>query len=197
MTAANHFEEKELVSRLIAGDEAAFKILYDQYSERLHGYLLKLLKIDTAAVEILQDTFVKVWTHRAQIDPQQSFRSYLFRIAENASCDFFRKAGRDKKLREKLISIASSQYKHEEEQAMVKEEVQHLYAAINALPPQRRQVFQLVKMEGKSYAEVSRELNISASTISDHIVKATRYLRQRLQKEQSAAMLLLLFYILK
>jgi RNA polymerase sigma-70 factor (ECF subfamily) len=196
LTAANYFEEKELVSRLIVGDEAAFKILYDRYSERLHGFLLKLLKIDTAAVEILQDTFVKVWTHRAQIDPQQSFRSYLFRIAENAACDFFRKAGRDKKLREKLISIASSQYKHVEEQAMVKEEVQHLYAAINALPPQRRQVFQLVKMEGKSYAEVSRELNISASTISDHIVKATRYLRRRLQKEQSAAMLLLLSYIL-
>lgn len=196
MTAAIHFDEKDLVIQLKAGDEIAFKTLYDRYSERLYGYLLKLLKIDSTAGEILQDTFVKVWTHRAQIDPQQSFRSYLFRIAENAACDFFRKAARDKRLCEKLISIASSQYKHVEEQAMVKEEVKHLYAAINALPPQRRQVFQLVKMEGKSYAEVSRELNISASTISDHIVKATHYLRQRLQKEQSAAILSLLFFIL-
>ena len=52
-----------------------------------------------------------------------------------------------------------------------------LQQAINALPPRRRQVFQLCKLDGKSYEEAALELGLSTSTISDHIVKATHFIR--------------------
>jgi RNA polymerase sigma-70 factor (ECF subfamily) len=59
-----------------------------------------------------------------------------------------------------------------------REETALLNKAIENLPPQRKEVFYLCKMEGKSYLEVSRRLGISASTINDHIVKANRAVRE-------------------
>jgi RNA polymerase sigma-70 factor (ECF subfamily) len=170
--------EKYLLEQLIAGDEEAFKQIYFLYSERIYGNLLKLLKSEPAAQEILQDVFMKIWEHRQYIDPEKSFRSYLFRIAENMVCNFYKKASRDKALLQQLVTRSSVAYAHVEETIFYKEDKYFLHNAIESLPPQRKQVFELCKMEGKSYDEVSRLLGISISTISDHIVKANRFLRE-------------------
>lgn len=170
--------EKYLLEQLIAGDEAAFKQLYFLYSERLYGNLLKLLKSESIAQEILQDVFMKIWDHRQHIDTEKSFRSYLFRIAENMVCNFYKKASREKALLQQLVSKSSEEYAHVEETLFSKEQKSFLHNAIESLPPQRKQVFELCKVEGKSYDEVSGLLGISISTISDHIVKANRCLRE-------------------
>lgn len=175
--------EYDLILLLTKGDEKAFEKLYDRYSQRLYGVLLKLLKSEMLAQELLQDTFLKLWEHRQRIDPEQSFRGYLFGIAQNLVYDFYRKAARDKKLRDELLRTAAICYEHIEEKLFKKENATILYRHINDLPPQRRQVFRLCKLEKKSYAEVSQQLGISTSTISDHIVKATRFLKQRMGKE--------------
>ena len=78
--------------RLLQGDELAFEKIYRLYSPRLYGKLLKLLKSVPQTEEILQDVFLKVWEYRASIDPEKSFRAFLFKIAENKVYDFFRKA---------------------------------------------------------------------------------------------------------
>jgi RNA polymerase sigma-70 factor (family 1) len=193
LTIQNVYDEREIVLRLTQGDEVAFEKLYGIYSERLFGYLIKLVKSETFACELLQDAFIRIWNSRANINPEQSFRSYLFRIAENLVYDLFRKAARDKKLQDELIRSASSYYSHVEENFLSKEDVQLLHNVIEALPPQRRQVFQLIKLEGRTYSEVSQILNISVSTISDHIVKATKFIRQQLESKHAAAVGLLAF----
>ena len=60
--------------------------------------------------------------------------------------------------------------------------------AISKLPPQRQQVFRLCKLEGKSYRDVSELLGISLSTISDHIVKATKSIRNYLESTDNAVL---------
>ncbi len=170
--------EKYLLEQLIAGNEEAFKQLYFLYSERLYGNLLKLLKSEPVAQEILQDVFMKIWDHRQHIDTEKSFRSYLFRIAENRVCNFYKKASREKALLQQLASQSPAAYAHVEEIIFSKEQKSFLHNAIESLPPQRKQVFELCKVEGKSYDEVSSLLGISISTIIDHIVKANRFLRE-------------------
>ena len=66
-----------------AGNERAFEKLYLLYSARLFGRLLRLVKSEVDSKEILQDVFLKLWEKRTSIDPEKSFRSYLFKIAEN------------------------------------------------------------------------------------------------------------------
>ena len=174
--------EKDLIKFLIKDDEAAYEKLYRLYSTRLLAYLIKLLKSEDIACEALQDVFIKVWRNRHQIDAEQSFRSYLFRIAENHVYDFFRKAARDKKLQEVLIRKTSKEYSPVEEALYTKERSRLLKEAIDALPPKRREIFQLVKIEERSYEEVSLLLHISTSTINDHVVKATKFIKKNLER---------------
>jgi len=82
-------QEKDLLIELIYGNELAFEKIYRLYSPRLFGKLLKLVKSESQAQEILQDVFLKLWEHRKSIDPEKSFRSFLFKIAENKVYDFF------------------------------------------------------------------------------------------------------------
>ncbi len=188
--------ENDLVTRLNDSDEEAFGQLYRLYSGRLFGYLVKLIKSEVFAQELLQDTFVKLWNSRQNINPEKSFRSYLFRIAENNVYDFFRKAAREKKLREAIIKSACEHYEHVEENLLTKENEQILQDAINLLPPKRRQIFQMIKIEERSYDEVSTLLNISVSTINDHIVKATKAIREALKQYHAAELGLIFLFLL-
>lgn len=183
---SGEYNEVELLVKLSNGDKYAFEVLYNQYKYRITGNLLKLLKSEEIAEEILQDLFVKIWDTRQSIDPQKSFKSYLFRIAENMVIDYYRKASRDKKVHDKLMAAATESYSHIEEHIFNKESELLLYSAINLLPPQRKQVFTLCKLEGKSYKEVSELLGISHSTINDHLLKSNRFLKQHFNPQSGA-----------
>ena len=178
--------ERELVLLLMHDDERAFKALYHLYSGRLLGYLKKLSGTEDFALEILQETFVRVWNNRSRIDPEKPFRSYLFSIAANLVYDLYRKAARDKKLRAALQnSYVSYICDHPEESVYSEENTRLLREAIQALPPKRREIFQLIKLEERSYDEVSKLLKVSTSTINDHIVKATKSIRERLLRSST------------
>ncbi len=77
-----------------------------------------------------------------------------------------------------IKAAAIEHYSHIEENLLFRENARLLQNAISTLSPQRRQIFELCKIQGKSYQEVGALLNISTSTINDHIVKATRSIRQ-------------------
>ena len=187
--------EKNIVARFKESDQEAFGQLYQLYSGRLLGYFIKLVKSDFCAGELLQETFIKLWESRKNIDPNQSFRSYLFRIAENKAYDFFRKAARDKKLQAQLIRSSSSHYSHVEEKICSREDAQLFHEVIDLLPPRRRQIFQLIKLEERSYQEVSNLLNISISTISDHIVKANKFILEKLKDCEVTAMIIFIIFL--
>ena len=184
--------ERDLVLALQRGDEGAFETIYGLYSQRLFGRLLKLVKTEAQAQEILQDVFIKLWQHRHSLDADKSFRSFLFKIAENKVYDFFRKAARDKRMEANLISLSTTNYINIEEYTSEEENLGLLYKAIESLPPQRQQVFRLCKLEGRSYKEVSELLSISLSTISDHIVKATKAIKEYFYKHPRSLLLITL-----
>lgn len=191
MQDSSQYEEQELLALLHRGSEQAFEKIYNHYSIRLYANLLKLVKSEAEAQEILQDVFLKVWNNREQIDLSKSFKAYLFKIAENKVYDFFRKLARDKKKMAVLLTTTSGENVPDEANLFTEENTALLEKAIGALPPQRQQVFRLCKLEGKSYREVSKELDISESTISDHIVKATKSIRIYFENNEQALLGLL------
>lgn len=184
-------DDKELLLLLKSGDEAAFEKIYKLCSPRLFGNIYRMVKSESAAQEILQETFIKIWNNHSIIDPERSFRSYLFKIAENNVYDFFRKVARDKKIQAQLAAVATEHYDHIEELLLKKENALMLQKAIDSLPPQRQQVFRLCKLEGKSYDEVSGQLGISLSTISDHIVKANKAVREYLLENMDITIIII------
>ena len=179
----SNIDEKQLVLQLKSGSTAAFETLYHAYKLRIAGNLYKLLKSDALAEELMQEFFLKIWEGRDQIDPEQSFRSYLFRVSENMVYDFFRKASRDNKLREQLKANYVELYTHIEEGLVLKENRMRLSAAIDLLPAQRRKIFILCKMEGKSYKEVSELLGISTSTVNNQLLQANKFIKGMLNPD--------------
>ncbi|WP_290799074.1 RNA polymerase sigma factor [Flavihumibacter sp. UBA7668] len=167
----------ELLRLLKTGDKAAFTQIYELYSQSLYLNLLKLLKFEPAAEELLQDIFITLWEKRTTIQIDTHLSGYLFGIAQHKAQDFFRKLKRDRKLHDYIRELATGEFESVEAKLLRQEELDLLNNAINRLSPQRKQVFQLCKLEGKSYQEVSHILGISPSTINDHIVKATRFIR--------------------
>ncbi len=177
MEPAPNIDEKDLLLKLREGDYRAFEALYDRYRIRLAANIHRLVKSEGLAEDLLQDLFMKVWETRAQLDAAKSFRSYLFRICENLVYDLFRRAARDKRMQEHFMQHRTEIYRHIEEGIAYKETAAQLEQAIASLPPQCRKVFELFKIEGKSYQEISELLGISVSTVNNHVARANRLLK--------------------
>ena len=169
--------ESELVKRLQSGDQLAFESLYNSYSKEIYRKLLKMVKDLTLAEELTQDVFVKIWNKREVITVEKPFRHYLLTLANNIVNDFYRKVARERRLQDEIIAASTELYNPTEDQIYYKESKELMDAAIDSLPTQQKLVFQLCKIEGKSYEEVSNLLGISTSTISNHIVKGTKTIK--------------------
>lgn len=189
MGNTNNMEETLLTRRLMEGDEQAFTLLYNKYSPVLYLNILKLVKAEETAVDLLQELFIKIWNHRQSINPDKEFRAYLFRITYNLVRDFFRKAAREKRLEEQLVALTTECYEHIEQLLQQKETASILDKAIDALPMQQRRIFILCRVEGRSYEEVAAMLQLSIATIGNQLSKATKTIRNRLNKRDLSYML--------
>lgn len=188
--------EFKLLKRLQSGDQLAFEALYHSYSKEIYRKLLKMVKDVILAEELTQDVFVKIWNKREVITTDQRFRYYLLTVANNIVNDFYRRAARERKLQDEIIAASTELYNPIEEQIYYKESKELMDQAIDSLPSQQKLVFQMCKMEGKSYEEVSKLLGISTSTISNHIVKATKSIKIYFF-DQKKGFLLLAMYLLQ
>lgn len=173
-------EERELFCEIIAGSQNAFEQIYKIYHKGLYHNLRKLIGNDEIAKEILQDVFLKIWEKRVEINPDKSFGAYLFRIGQNMAMDFYRREKRSKMLLKSLTLLITEVIEQPLENEISVDEEEILRLAIAKLPPQRRRIFVLCKLDGKSYQEVSQLLGISVSTISDHLVKAFKAVKNQL-----------------
>ncbi|NGM64127.1 RNA polymerase sigma factor [Sphingobacterium sp. SGR-19] len=191
-----NLSEHEILLRLQAGDDDAFRMLYERYSRLIYGNIMRFINDESVADDLLQDVFVKVWEHRASIDPSLSFAAYLFTCSRNTAFNFKRRL----KLEiECAIHLAyeSAELAESVDSILHKKEVQKLIEnVISQLPLQRQRIFRMCKLDGKSYQEVAEELQISVSTVRDHIVKANKFIKDVLMYEGSFSSLLLLFFYL-
>ncbi|MEI2275034.1 RNA polymerase sigma-70 factor [Sphingobacterium sp. ML3W] len=185
----------EWIIRLNAGEMIAFEWLYNTYKHQLAGNLIKLVKSSDVAEDILHDVFVKVWENRTKIDPQRSFEGYLYRIAANMVADFYRKISKDRNYQEYLIAIQETVYQHIDELLENKYRRELIDKALTELPPKCRTVFQLCKIEGRSYEEVSNLLQISPNTISNHLNRANKKILLFLQNPVNLPYFLLLIWV--
>lgn len=173
-------DEKELLQKLRDGDNQAFEQVYNKYYYNLTGHLIRMLKSTDLAKEVVQDTFMALWEHRDRLDPEKSIKSYLFKIATNQTFNIFKKASHDEKYRAYLYPIIEAGYEQIETAILKKENEKILQEILQKMPQKQREVFTLCKLQGKSYQEVSEELEISTSTVHTHIKRSNQFLKENL-----------------
>lgn len=186
------YSEQELLVRLAEGDQYAFEQIYLSYSPKIYRKILQLVKQPAIAEELLQDVFVKIWEKRQVLDNEKSFKSYLYTIAKNMVVDLFRRAALDRQMLEKfIIDNTELHYPFEPTEDHEAQSKIIIQKALETLPLQRKRIYTLIKLEGKSYEEVAELLGVSTSTINDHVVKATKSLKVYFDENDMALIALL------
>lgn len=166
------------MSRFVDGDKAAFELVYRELSGLVFRRLVYVLKDTEEAKEVLQAVFVRLWVNRDKVDVEKKIENYILRMADSMAIDLIRRNIRGRVVFENML-IDGKRFSDSIEEDFIREEDwMILEEGIHRLPPQQQVVFRLCKLEGQSYEEVSSLLHISTSTISSHLVAATKSLRQ-------------------
>lgn len=195
MIILEDFYQKSLLTDLKMGDENAFNGIYEAYSKPMYLKILGMVKDKDIADELLQELFIKLWDNREKIIPEKAFQSYLYTIAKNLVYNYFRKIASDNSLIEQLLLRGTEHYLNAEELLLNKETSELLKNAIDQLSPQRKLVFELCKIEGKSYEEASKILDISIATINSHMTKSLQSIKSYLIKHQDTGLLWISLYL--
>lgn len=185
--------EEHLLQKLRNGDKEAFKALYELYHGRLTLKLVYLLKSDELAQDVLQDIFVKIWEIRESIDPTRNFGGLLYKMATNLVKNVFRKSIYDQLMRREFAENDSySPFEDVDDESNAKT---ILNIALDKLTPRQREVYCMHKIEGLSYREIGRLLNISDSAINHHIQLANKQLKEILKTDNIIILLILSFLL--
>ena len=189
------YDGKDLLTRVAAGDESAFKILFDLYKERFYAVALKMTRSDEVAEDIVQDVFMNIWNKRAgNLVNIENPSSYFFTAVYRRVYHHYRKIALEKK----LLSIAppaNEWVNTTEEMVLAHESSELISAAIDKLPPKQQLVYKLCKQEGRSREDVAHQLHISPNTVKNHLADALKFIRTSFRN--SSYSFLLLFWFLK
>ena len=193
----NAKSDKELVSLLIKGDESAFCDLYVRYKDRLWVFSFSLLKSEDETNDSVQEVFINLWESRVFLNSELSFSSFLFTIARNRILNYFRDIDIEARIKNKIL-VQSEPFEDKVESEIVYEEyVVILKKAIENLPPQRKRIFNLSRIDHFTHKEIAEQLDISVYTVQEHISESLRFIRKYLTQYADIQFSVFLFLILK
>jgi RNA polymerase sigma-70 factor, ECF subfamily len=172
-----HDSDSELVRRWKRGEEAAFADIVRRWQQPLARFLSRLADANQVP-DLLQETFLRV--HRARVGYSENghFSTWLFQIALNVARDSGRRRATPESLTREPIAADPSAARWLE----LREKLEALSRAIGELPDELREVLALRHDAGLRFEEMSRRLNVPASTLKSRFAAALRRLRERLKE---------------
>jgi len=188
--------DKQLVSLIKKDDHFAFDKLFHKYGPSLYLFVKSILKNESEAEEAVQDVFYKIWEKRKDLDPDLSFKSYLFTIASNTTKKIYRKKLLEDKYKQEVALELNFNQTTDLNVVEYKNILDYIDTIIGKLPSSRRQIFIFSKKDGLKNPEIAKILNISEQTVKNQLVVALKFLRSEAQKDNNEIgfLFFLLFY---
>jgi RNA polymerase sigma-70 factor (ECF subfamily) len=177
-------DDRELIRAAARGDRAAFDELVRAKRERVVRTAYQVTGDLEDALDVSQGVFLKLWQGLSRYDPKRRFDTWLYRITVNAAIDMLRARGAGGAL-QALPDEPVDPGSGAEEQAVrldrgrLQQAFLHLAAS---LPPRQRAAFVLREIEGLPTAEVAEALDVTESTVRNHLLQARRALREGLRR---------------
>ena len=167
----------DAVRRAQAGDPTAFDALYAAHVERVFALCLRMTADERRAEELTQDVFVKAWRRVRTFRGDAAFSTWLHRVTVNTVLDDRKKRGR----RPVQLSTVPDQALGATAGSTDPTGRLQLERAIASLPERARMAIVLHGVEGYSYDEVARLMDVAIGTVKSHIHRARRLLIERLE----------------
>jgi len=169
-------EDNTLTEALTRESLEAFDGLYHKYYSAVFANIFKLVKQQEAAEDLLQDVFVALWENRKKMDGNKSVGGWLFVVSHNKAIKFLNKA-----VREKILALEDAPLTVEVDPENELKDLEYqsylINKAIGNLPPKKREVFTLCKLEGKTYEEAALAAGISPHTVKEYVSAASKFVK--------------------
>jgi RNA polymerase sigma-70 factor (ECF subfamily) len=178
-----------LIARARGKDFAAFEELLGRYEDKVYRLAYRILRNETDAKEILQETFVQIWRKLDTFKGESQFGSWVYRIATNAALMRLRSQRRHPEVSTEELPIgyldnygtpmpAGENWAHRPDDDLQSAELrEHIQAAVDKLPDIYRTVFVIRDVEGLSTEETAEVLGISVPTVKTRLHRARIALR--------------------
>src|SRR3954454_388789 len=183
--------DRALVRAAQRGDERAFRSLVERYQRRVVQLALGMLKDADEAMDIAQETFVRVHRYLPSFKGDSSFFTWTYRIAMNLSLDAQRRKGRTERVDlgedddaeiEAAMDPPSHALAGPQRQALNEELKAKLEEALQGLSENHRAILLLRELEGMSYEELAKALGIRKGTVMSRLFHARLKMQNKLRE---------------
>ncbi|WP_162817830.1 sigma-70 family RNA polymerase sigma factor [Niabella yanshanensis] len=174
------------------GDRFVFQQVFNQYHEKLYFFVFSKTRSAFLAEETVQITFIKLWNYRESLNEAFTISTQIYRIASTTLIDLLRQQNNSAVFIKELEQQGAGSFSNNTTERIETGEIQTVLSqTLESMPPVRKRVFEMSRIEGLSHNEIAAILLISKKTVEGHITKALKQL-----KESLPAVLLLFFKIL-
>ena len=178
-------EDGELISRVREGDLDAFEALYDKYKGQVYRTALAIIRDRSAAEDILQECFVRVYAHMDKVDIDRPLSPWIHRIAVNLSYNWVTKRRRWFPSLGEVMEQFVGDRPNSPEHILEREELQRIVQeAIHSLSFAQRVVVVLFYLNGFSLEEIAYVLDCPVGTVKSRLHYARQNLRRKLEADK-------------
>ena len=185
----------ELVTAFLQGDNSAFTELVKRYHQKIYSVAYQVLKNHLDADEVVQETFVRLYNKRNDLNEVKYFTSFILRIATNYSIDLLRKRKGHSNMSEDSTSLPGDvQLDLSKKVATPSDDLENkrlmaeIYRALDQLPPKQRLTAILHDIEGYSKTEIAETFDCPEATVRSNLhiarTKLRKILKQRLKTKE-------------
>ena len=192
------YDDRETVRRLLRGDEAAFRELFDSYFPKLYRYALARLDGQhDEAVEMVQETFCKAFERLGSFRGEGSLYGWMCRILRNSILDLYRRRGRELPkvtlledqgaIRQILDTLAASELEEPETIAARSDVVRLIQATMDRLPGHYGDVLEWKYVDGLSVKAIAERLDIGPKAAESLLTRARAAFRRAMEAVADSA----------
>lgn len=162
------------------GDEEAFASLFHTYRDKLYAFTYSISRSREIAEDVVQDVFLKIWQQRERLNAIDNFNAFLYRMSYNHTINLLKRL-----YKETLVLVEASERNNPspllpDEQMTYRILEQSIAQIVSKLPPQQKAVYQLSREQYMKQEDIGRQLQISISTVQNHMTQALRTIREKL-----------------
>jgi RNA polymerase sigma-70 factor, ECF subfamily len=184
--------DRELVARCQRGDQDAFRLVFERYRRRAYSLALGVVHNPDAALDVVQDAFLRAFRHIGSFEGNASLYTWLYRIVMNAAIDHTRKQARAKTVDyddavahleseapADMAALVPQLVRGNPARELARSEIREkIDQALERLSPNHRAVLVLREVEGLSYEEMAGVMECSKGTIMSRLFHARKNMQR-------------------
>ena len=171
--------ERKLILGLKQGNHDSYESLFKLYYAKFVNFADAIIKDRSAAKDIVQEAFIKVWANRAKLDENQEIQNYIYVIVKRLILNYLRDHKPSESIESEIAQkLHCDTWGGQDLLVIANETRNRIQDIISKMPIQRRTVFVMSRNQGMTNKQIAEALQISVKTVERHMTLALAELRE-------------------